>query len=100
MTVTEIQTALKSGVDIVKLFPGSAFGPNIVKAFKGPLPDVSIMPTGGVSLDNMEDWFKAGVVCVGVGGNLLSEAPKGHFDKVTEMAKQYMERYYEIQKGV
>lgn len=100
MTVTEIQTALKSGVDIVKLFPGSAFGPKIVKALKGPLPYVDVMPTGGVSLENMEDWFEAGVICVGVGGNLLSEAPKGNFDKVTEMAKLYMEKYYKIQKEV
>jgi len=100
MTVTEIQTALKSGVDIVKLFPGSAFGPKMVKALKGPVPYVDIMPTGGVSLENMEEWFKSGVICVGVGGNLFSEAPRGNFDKVTEMAKLYMERYYKIQKGV
>ena len=53
MTITEMKTALKSGVDIVKLFPGSAFGPSIVKAVKGPMPQLNIMPTGGVSLDNM-----------------------------------------------
>lgn len=72
MTITEIKTALKSGVDIVKLFPGSAYGPSIISAFKAPMPQVNIMPTGGVSLDNMKEWFDAGVVTVGVGGNLLA----------------------------
>lgn len=96
MTITEMKTALTYGVDIIKLFPGSAFGPSIVKAFKAPIPHLNIMPTGGVSLDNMEDWFKAGVVCVGVGGNLLAPAATGDFDKITEVAKQYMKKYQEI----
>lgn len=98
MTITEMQTALSYGADIVKLFPGSAFGPSIVKAFKAPMPFLSIMPTGGVSLDNLEDWFKAGVVCVGVGGNLLKPAATGDFDKVTEVAEQYMEKFQMIKK--
>lgn len=96
MTITEMKTALTYGVDIIKLFPGSAFGPSIVKAFKAPIPHLNIMPTGGVSLDNMEDWFKAGVVCVGVGGNLLAPAATGDFEKITEVAKQYMKKYQEI----
>ena len=96
MTITEMKTALKSGVDIVKLFPGSAFGPSIVKAVKGPMPQLNIMPTGGVSLDNMADWFKAGVVAVGVGGNLLAPAASGDFDKVTEVAKEYVAKLNEI----
>lgn len=98
MTITEMQTALSYGADIVKLFPGSAFGPSIVKAFKAPMPFLSIMPTGGVSLDNLEDWFKAGVVCAGVGGNLLKPAATGDFDKVTEVAEQYMEKFQMIKK--
>lgn len=96
MTITEMKTALTYGVDIIKLFPGSAFGPSIVKTFKAPIPYLNIMPTGGVSLENMEDWFKAGGVCVGVGGNLLAPAATGGFAKVTEIAKQYMEKYQEI----
>ena len=96
MTITEMKTALKSGVDIVKLFPGSAFGPSIVKAVKGPMPQLNIMPTGGVSLDNMADWFKAGVVAVGVGDNLLAPAATGDFDKVTEVAKEYVAKLNEI----
>lgn len=96
MTITEMKEALKAGVDIIKLFPGSAYGPSIVSAFKAPMPQLNIMPTGGVSLDNMEDWFKAGVVTVGVGGNLLAPAAQGDFDKVTEISKQYMEKFYKI----
>ncbi|MFS0930044.1 bifunctional 4-hydroxy-2-oxoglutarate aldolase/2-dehydro-3-deoxy-phosphogluconate aldolase [Enterococcus durans] len=98
MTITEMKTALTYGADIVKLFPGSAFGPSIVKAFKAPLPHLSIMPTGGVSLANMQDWFAAGVVAVGVGGNLLAPAATGDFEKVTEVATQYADKLKSIRK--
>ncbi|MBS7577667.1 MULTISPECIES: bifunctional 4-hydroxy-2-oxoglutarate aldolase/2-dehydro-3-deoxy-phosphogluconate aldolase [unclassified Enterococcus] len=97
MTITEIKTALKAGVDIIKLFPGNAFGPSIISAFKAPLPQLNIMPTGGVSLDNLEDWFKAGVVAVGVGGNLLKPAETGDYEAVTAVAKQYVDKYRSIQ---
>lgn len=96
MTITEMKEALKAGVDIVKLFPGSAFGPSIVKAFKAPLPHLNIMPTGGVDLENMADWFAAGVVTVGVGGNLLAPAATGDFAEVSKVAAQYMEKLAEI----
>jgi 2-dehydro-3-deoxyphosphogluconate aldolase/(4S)-4-hydroxy-2-oxoglutarate aldolase len=96
MTITEMKQALKSGVDIIKLFPGSAYGPNIISAFKAPMPHLNIMPTGGVSLDNMAEWFKAGVVSVGVGGNLLAPAATGEFDKITEIAAEYMAKFREI----
>lgn len=98
MTITEMKTALTYGADIVKLFPGSAFGPSIVKAFKAPLPHLNIMPTGGVSLANMQDWFAAGVVAVGVGGNLLAPAAIGDFEKVTEVATQYDDKLKSIRK--
>lgn len=99
MTITEMQIALKSGVDIIKLFPGSAYGPRIVSALKAPMPHLNIMPTGGVNLENMEDWFNAGAITVGIGGNLLAPAKTGEFDKVTEMARRYMEKFRAI-KGV
>lgn len=89
MTITEMQQALKSGADIIKLFPGSVSGPSMVSAVKAPLPQINLMPTGGVNLENMETWFKAGVVAVGVGGNLLAPAAVGDFAKVTEIAQQY-----------
>lgn len=72
MTITEITEALKYGVDIIKLFPGNAFGPSFVKAIKAPLPQANIMPTGGVSLENIDEWFKNGVFAVGVGGMLAT----------------------------
>lgn len=96
MTISEMKEALKAGADIIKLFPGSAYGPSIVSAFKAPLPQLNIMPTGGVSLANMAEWFDAGVVAVGVGGNLLAPAAAGDFAAVTEVAKQYAAQLKEI----
>lgn len=96
MTITEIKEALNAGVDIIKLFPGSAFGPSIVKAYQAPLPHVNIMPTGGVSIENLEDWFEVGVVAVGVGGNLLASVEKGDFEEVSRVASKYIDKFYEI----
>jgi len=96
MTISEMKEALKAGADIIKLFPGSAYGPSIISAFKAPLPQLNIMPTGGVSLANMAEWFDAGVVAVGVGGNLLAPAATGDFAAVTEVAKQYAAQLKEI----
>ena len=92
MTITEMKTALESGVDIVKLFPGNAFGPSFIKAVKAPLPQVNIMPTGGVDLENIEEWISNGCIAVGVGGNLVAPAKTGDFDKITEYASQYIEK--------
>ncbi|MGX7174030.1 bifunctional 4-hydroxy-2-oxoglutarate aldolase/2-dehydro-3-deoxy-phosphogluconate aldolase [Enterococcus ratti] len=98
MTITEVSTALKSGVDIVKLFPGSAYGPSIISAFKAPMPQINVMPTGGVNLENMKEWFAEGAVTVGVGGNLLAPVATGDFDKVTEVAQQYAAKMAEIRR--
>ncbi|HCM86246.1 MULTISPECIES: bifunctional 2-keto-4-hydroxyglutarate aldolase/2-keto-3-deoxy-6-phosphogluconate aldolase [Enterococcus] len=100
MTITEMQQALKNGVDIIKLFPGSVSGPSMVSAVKAPMPHINLMPTGGVNLENMETWFKAGVVAVGVGGNLLAPAAEGNFAKVTEIAQQYAAKLTEIRGAV
>ncbi|MBM7453258.1 2-dehydro-3-deoxyphosphogluconate aldolase/(4S)-4-hydroxy-2-oxoglutarate aldolase [Acholeplasma morum] len=91
LTITEMLTALKAGVEVVKLFPGSAFGPSYVKAVKGPLPNINIMPTGGVSLDNVGEWIKNGVVAVGVGGELTAPAKHGDFDGVRANAKAFVD---------
>lgn len=74
-SLTEINRAEEMGCEIVKLFPGSTYGPGFVKAIKGPQPWTSIMPTGGVSTeeDNLRAWFKAGVTCVGMGSKLISK---------------------------
>ena len=93
LTITEMLTALKAGVEVVKLFPGSAFGPSYVKAVKGPLPNINIMPTGGVSLANIAEWVKNGVVAVGVGGELTAPAKKGDYEGVTANAKAFVEAF-------
>ena len=72
LTPTEIMTAWQAGATAVKLFPGNAVGPGFVKSVRAPLPDIPLMPTGGVSLGNMAEWFQAGVVAVGMGGNLAT----------------------------
>ena len=74
-SLTEIAKAEELGGEIVKLFPGSTYGPDFVKAIKGPQPWTSIMPTGGVSTeeDNLRGWFEAGVTCVGMGSKLISK---------------------------
>ena len=92
MTITEMTTAMQYGADIIKLFPGSAFGPSFVKAVKAPLPQANIMPTGGVSLDNMEEWFKNGVIAVGAGGKLAS----GTDEEIIATAQAFRKKLLEI----
>lgn len=75
-TLSEINQAEELGAEIVKIFPGlSVGGPDFVKAIKGPCPWTSIMPTGGVepTVENLKDWFEAGVTCVGIGSNLITK---------------------------
>lgn len=74
-SLTEIAQAEEMGCELVKLFPGSTYGPGFVKAIKGPQPWTSIMPTGGVSTEesNLRGWFDAGVTCVGMGSKLISK---------------------------
>ena len=67
LTPTEILDAWEAGADIVKVFPATALGPGYIKDVRGPLPQVKLMPTGGVTLDNAGDWIRAGAVAVGVG---------------------------------
>ena len=95
MTIAEVISAMEAGADIVKIFPGEAFGPSYVKAIKGPLPQAPIMPTGGVSLENVADWIKAGCVAVGVGGNLTGGAQKGDYASIENLAKQFVARIKE-----
>ena len=98
-TPTEIQTALEAGVDLVKVFPGSVAGPAMVKALHGPFPQLAIMPTGGVSLDNLETWFDVGVTLVGAGSNLTAAAKTGDYAGVTATAKKYRAKLDAIRAG-
>lgn len=91
MTVRDAIEALELGAEILKVFPGSAFGPSIIKDFKGPLPQGNFMPTGGVDLDNIQEWIKAGAVAVGTGSSLTKGAKTGDYELVTKTAQQFVE---------
>jgi 2-dehydro-3-deoxyphosphogluconate aldolase / (4S)-4-hydroxy-2-oxoglutarate aldolase len=91
MTIKEVLTAMEAGADIIKVFPGEAFGPSIIKAIKGPLPQAELMPTGGVSVDNVAEWIKAGAVAVGVGGQLTAGAKTGDYKSITDAGKKFVE---------
>jgi len=100
MTIHDIQSALELGVDIVKLFPGNLYSPSVISAIKGPLPQANVMPTGGVSLDNLKDWVNAGAVAVGIGSDLTKDAVKtGDFSIIEQKAAAYMQAYHEA-KGL
>ena len=87
MTINEMVEAMEAGADIIKVFPGSAFGPGIINAIKGPLPQAVLMPTGGVSIDNVSEWIGNGCVAVGVGGNLTKGTP----EDMTAAAKEFVQ---------
>ncbi len=95
MTITEVVQAMEAGADIIKVFPGNAFGPDFIKAIKGPLPQATLMPTGGVSLDNVDQWIKNGCVAVGVGGDLTAGAKTGNYALITETAKSFVAKVKE-----
>lgn len=90
MTIREVVTAMEAGADIIKIFPGEAFGPKIIKAINGPVPQARMMPTGGVSVDNVGEWIKAGAVAVGAGGALTAGAKTGDYAAITETAKKFV----------
>jgi 2-dehydro-3-deoxyphosphogluconate aldolase/(4S)-4-hydroxy-2-oxoglutarate aldolase len=94
-TMREVIEAMECGADIVKVFPGEILGPAFIKAVKGPLPQAQLMPTGGVTLENVELWIRAGSVAVGVGGNLTAGAKSGDFASITQLARQFTEKIKE-----
>jgi 2-dehydro-3-deoxyphosphogluconate aldolase / (4S)-4-hydroxy-2-oxoglutarate aldolase len=91
-TPTEVVSAWEAGADVVKIFPADVGGPAYLKALRGPLPQVRMMPTGGVDLSTAESFLKAGACCLGVGSALVD--PKaiaiGDFARIRELASQYV----------
>ena len=87
-TLTEVYTAMSLGCSIVKAFPGNLLGPAFVKAIKSVLPNVEVMPTGGVkpTQENLSDWFASGVLCVGMGSQLFDKSvlEKGNYNSLTD----------------
>lgn len=92
MTIQEIVNSLEYGSDIVKLFPANNFTPGFIKSVKGPLPNVEIMPTGGIHADNMCDWLDAGAVAVGIGSDLSKAYAQGGIEAVIAVSKNYCEK--------
>jgi 2-dehydro-3-deoxyphosphogluconate aldolase / (4S)-4-hydroxy-2-oxoglutarate aldolase len=89
-TPTEILDAHDAGADIIKVFPATTLGPQYIKDVRAPLPQVRLMPTGGVTLDNAGDWIRAGAVAVGVGSALLDAAAieSGRFEVIAHNARR------------
>jgi 2-dehydro-3-deoxyphosphogluconate aldolase/(4S)-4-hydroxy-2-oxoglutarate aldolase len=98
-TPTEVLAAWEAGADVVKVFPAEVLGPAFFKALRGPLPQVKLMPTGGVDLTTAADFLRAGACCLGVGGQLVE--PKtvaaGDFDRIRDLARRYAEIVRQVQ---
>ena len=90
-TVRDVIEAMECGADIIKVFPGETLGPQFIKAVKAPLPQASLMPTGGVSIENAATWIRAGAVALGVGGHLIAGARTGDFKAITDLARRFIE---------
>ncbi|MFD2611696.1 bifunctional 2-keto-4-hydroxyglutarate aldolase/2-keto-3-deoxy-6-phosphogluconate aldolase [Paenibacillus gansuensis] len=100
MTVKEITSAMELGVDVVKLFPGNLYSPSIIPTLRGPLPQANLMPTGGVNLENLQDWVAAGAFAVGIGSDLTKEAlASGDFSLITQKAEAYMAAFRKAAAG-
>ena len=99
-TVTEVVQAMEEGADIIKVFPGETLGPGFVKAVLGPLPHAPLMPTGGVTLENVGEWIRAGCVAVGVGGTLTAGAQTGDFQSITAIARKFADAIQEARRAM
>ena len=95
MTIKEVVEAMEAGADIVKVFPGEAFGPKILKAIKGPIPQAKLMPTGGVDVNNVGEWIKNGAVAVGAGGALTAGAKTGDYAQITKTGREFIQKIKE-----
>jgi 2-dehydro-3-deoxyphosphogluconate aldolase/(4S)-4-hydroxy-2-oxoglutarate aldolase len=92
LTPTEILTAWEAGADIVKVFPAEIVGPAFFKAMRGPLPQIRLMPTGGVDLNTAADFLRAGACCLGLGSQLVEPRTVAarDFDRIRSLASQYV----------
>lgn len=100
-TPTEIVSAWEAGADVVKVFPAEVVGPAFFKALRGPLPQVKLMPTGGVDLTTAAEFLQAGAVCLGVGGQLVDAkaVAAGDFARITQLAQQYVNIVRQHRRG-
>ena len=100
-TPTEILTAWEAGADIVKVFPAEVVGPAFFKALRGPLPQIRVMPTGGVDLTTAASFLKAGACCLGVGSQLVEPGAVAarNFERIRDLAKQYVAIVQQVRGG-
>jgi 2-dehydro-3-deoxyphosphogluconate aldolase/(4S)-4-hydroxy-2-oxoglutarate aldolase len=94
-TPTEIYTAWNAGADIIKVFPATSLGPKYFKDLRGPFPDIRLMPTGGVTIDNVGEWIAAGACAVGVGSDLLDKKAieEERYEVLTERAARMVRNF-------
>lgn len=94
-TPTEVMRLARIGVDVVKLFPGSLGGPGLLRALRGPFPDLDYIPTGGVSDTNLAAWLEAGALAVGAGSELIPRdaLARGDLEQITEQARRFMRAF-------
>lgn len=92
-TPSEVKIALEYGSEVIKLFPGDISGAKMIKDLKGPFPDLNILPSGGVNVDNIADWIKSGATMVSAGTSLSAPAEKDDFNQVSINAKTFLNSY-------
>lgn len=95
LTPSELMTAVRLGAHAVKVFPASLGGPKYLKSLRGPFPDVPLMPTGGVNVDNIAEWFAAGAIAVGAGGELCSASAMAadRWEEIQDTARQFTKAF-------
>ncbi len=101
-TPTEIFRGWKAGADIIKVFPATSLGPAFFKDIRAVFPQIKLMPTGGVSIDNVGEWFKAGACAVALGSNLLDKKAiaENKFEIITETAKRLMDNVFSSRQNL
>lgn len=101
LTPTEVLTAWEAGADIVKIFPADVSGPSYLKALHGPLPQVRLLPTGGVNLDTLESFMNAGACAVGLGSSLVEKqaVQNGDLGRIRELAEKYVALVKSVRGG-
>ncbi|MGN8646317.1 bifunctional 4-hydroxy-2-oxoglutarate aldolase/2-dehydro-3-deoxy-phosphogluconate aldolase [Gracilibacillus sp. HCP3S3_G5_1] len=99
-TPTEALTAIEGGADIVKVFPANSVGPSFISSLKGPLPQISIIPTGGIDINNIAEFVKAGSFAVGLGGSLVDKAAlnRGDFAEIERKASEFVKVVKEVRQ--
>jgi 2-dehydro-3-deoxyphosphogluconate aldolase/(4S)-4-hydroxy-2-oxoglutarate aldolase len=102
LTPTEVLSAWEAGADIVKIFPSEVTGPGYLKALGGPLPQIRLMPTGGVNLETAAAFLKAGACALGVGGSLVESkaVAAGDMARIESLARQYVKIVDDTRKSM